>query len=504
MNKKIIILGIVLLLLSSFLLFSNPVFAEESNEVVDLDIDSDNNNEYASPDRSTYEDEIEAEPPGKYISINDNFIPLILEIGSDLVLETVAYRFDFDSTYCKIWRTPQQSTVSDEIFAYTSYVHTIWILGDMNGDGMFNGFDIDPFMIALNNQSHFENMYPNVTADSVGDINGDGIFNDDDIGPFNDYLGSSEIRYVSPYFWIEGVQESSEVVTIYAMVDFDEDLITDKYDSVQITVIDEPTESQLIIEAPTSVEEGEIVEVRVSTEEGSVKNVAVTFAGDTILTNNLGIATFTAPYVDSDQEHIITVSKDGYLSASATITVENIPDSMQLKISNPSSVKEDEEFDIYVTVNGALISGVSVQFSDTTKITNDNGICTFIAPPVTEDTSFLITASKEGYQSASATATVTDKKGWIFGVVNGIDGNPIENAIICVTISTTDDHSNSDCTPFTDSDGQYDKEISTGSYAVTASKQGYETSVEDNVLVKALKTTWRLECKSELLPCRLP
>jgi hypothetical protein len=56
-------------------------------------------------------------------------------------------------------------------------------LGDMNCDGALNGYDIDPFVLALTDPPGYEQAFPNCTI-SRGDINGDGSINGYDIDPF--------------------------------------------------------------------------------------------------------------------------------------------------------------------------------------------------------------------------------------------------------------------------------------------------------------------------------
>ena len=58
------------------------------------------------------------------------------------------------------------------------------LLGDANGDGVFNNGDIASFVLALTNAAAYQAMYPNVDSDVVLDMNGDGFFNNGDIGGF--------------------------------------------------------------------------------------------------------------------------------------------------------------------------------------------------------------------------------------------------------------------------------------------------------------------------------
>jgi hypothetical protein len=61
-------------------------------------------------------------------------------------------------------------------------------LGDMNCDGSFDGFDIDPFFVALGNPDIYRQQYPDCDIMN-GDINGDGAMDGFDINPFFDLLG---------------------------------------------------------------------------------------------------------------------------------------------------------------------------------------------------------------------------------------------------------------------------------------------------------------------------
>ena len=60
--------------------------------------------------------------------------------------------------------------------------------GDMNGDGLLNAFDIDPFVVALADPTEYEAQYPNIDRRCAGDINDDGAFDAFDIGAFLEIL----------------------------------------------------------------------------------------------------------------------------------------------------------------------------------------------------------------------------------------------------------------------------------------------------------------------------
>jgi hypothetical protein len=56
-------------------------------------------------------------------------------------------------------------------------------LGDQNCDGALNAFDIDPFVLALNDPAAYAEQHPGCGV-VLADINGDGQVNAFDIDPF--------------------------------------------------------------------------------------------------------------------------------------------------------------------------------------------------------------------------------------------------------------------------------------------------------------------------------
>ncbi len=72
-----------------------------------------------------------------------------------------------------------------ERFALPKFgVGSSFVLGDANGNGVFNNGDIAAFVMALTNVIAYQAMYPNVDPDEVLDINGDGFFDNGDIASF--------------------------------------------------------------------------------------------------------------------------------------------------------------------------------------------------------------------------------------------------------------------------------------------------------------------------------
>jgi len=56
--------------------------------------------------------------------------------------------------------------------------------GDLNGDGLINAQDINPFVLALTNLSAWQAQYPQLDILVVGDCSGDSLFNAGDINSF--------------------------------------------------------------------------------------------------------------------------------------------------------------------------------------------------------------------------------------------------------------------------------------------------------------------------------
>ena len=67
-------------------------------------------------------------------------------------------------------------------------------VGDFNGDGTFDNFDIAPFELALADPAAFRAAYPFVVAPtSIGDMNGSGMLDNFDIAPFEELLAPSGV-----------------------------------------------------------------------------------------------------------------------------------------------------------------------------------------------------------------------------------------------------------------------------------------------------------------------
>jgi hypothetical protein len=123
-----------------------------------------------------------------------------------------------------------------------------------------------------------------------------------------------------------------------------------------------------------------------------------------------------APSVDSDTAYSITANKTGYLNNQTTITILNSggsppppPPPTQLVISNPSSITEGITFYAIVSANGHTIEGATVYFNNHSYNTIANGSVQLTAPQVEQNTLYIISATKTGYQNGASSITVVDE-----------------------------------------------------------------------------------------------
>ena len=173
--------------------------------------------------------------------------------------------------------------------------------------------------------------------------------------------------------------------------------------------------SQIVLEIPESVTEGESFIVYVYGPE--VEGFAVGFQyGDHITlqenTGPDGSVTLTAPLVDEDTSFIITARKKGHKPCHARITILNNDEMPLMELEIPQSVIEGESFVVFV--HGSEIEGVAVgfQYGDLFIVegyTGPDGSVTLTAPMVDEDTIFRIIARKTGYPAFGASITILNK-----------------------------------------------------------------------------------------------
>ncbi len=170
---------------------------------------------------------------------------------------------------------------------------------------------------------------------------------------------------------------------------------------------EESTPDQLVISIKNLVvSERNSFIVTVLSNGDPVSDVRVSFAGVSKTTNALGTITLTAPEVNADEEFTLSVTKTGYLPDSVTIKVENSEDELTLEMDIPGYVYEEDVFQVSVTANNLPVENVQIGFNQELYQTDTNGQITLTAPSVSQDTEFIITASKTGYINAQDTLTV--------------------------------------------------------------------------------------------------
>lgn len=90
-----------------------------------------------------------------------------------------------------------------------------FLLADMNGDGVVNNFDIQPFETALTNADQYRTNFPAVVNYKLrGDINDDGVFNNFDIQPFEQLLTSQLAAVPEPPAWLLAVLGGGAIVAM--------------------------------------------------------------------------------------------------------------------------------------------------------------------------------------------------------------------------------------------------------------------------------------------------
>lgn len=185
----------------------------------------------------------------------------------------------------------------------------------------------------------------------------------------------------------------------------------------------------------------------VEVEDGSnnkIEGATVNFNGTDYTTDVSGAINITAPEVAVDTDYTITATKTGYNDApSVQITVQDVilPD---LTVNAAVSVNERDTFTVTITDLGSPVDGVDVLFNSTTLTTNAQGQVTFTAPAVVVDSSFSITANKQGYNegtdsinvlqvaeslSLSHPANVQEETNFVVVVTNNF-GDLVENATV--------------------------------------------------------------------------
>jgi len=239
--------------------------------------------------------------------------------------------------------------------------------------------------------------------------------------------------------------------------------------------------NKLKLHAPSSVMEGKQFLVVVTANDRPVERALVVFLNGSFFTDRNGTVILRAPMVEHTTAFEITASKPGYIPDRVWIKVidNHLP---ELTMEYPSPVMEGERFMVIVTAGNETVDNARVVFCNRTYYTNSSGIAILVAPYVDHDTTEMIYVTKEGYRPCRGRITILDNPmtyGWIYGTVCDTSFNPLGNASVCaIQFNET-----VDCTS-TDGLGRYILYVPIGTYEVEASKPGYVTEVQRDVLVR--------------------
>lgn len=189
----------------------------------------------------------------------------------------------------------------------------------------------------------------------------------------------------------------------------------------------------------TVVEEGGTIKVTVKDQNnnGLVGALVGLIGYTSAVTGFGGVATLTAPSVDSDKLIEIVVEKEGYdlTDGSKYITVKNL----ELYFSEVESEIDENE---YITgkvldQNGFPVNKANINFGGNEASTNSNGYFSVQAPLVTDDELVALTATKKkngiDYDSANQEIYVKDvfeNIAVVKCIVKNANGSNMEDALV--------------------------------------------------------------------------
>jgi hypothetical protein len=156
-------------------------------------------------------------------------------------------------------------------------------------------------------------------------------------------------------------------------------------------------------------------------------------------------------------------------ATSVTIQYKNSQDIWINIVEDFENLDESYNWDTSTVSNGVTYWLKVILKEDS----NSDGVYETIIDEDTSDSSFEIN-------------NYVPTEGWIYGWVteNKEDSEvPIEDAIVCVTITKETDSTTNKCV-YTDEDGEYTVTIPIGTYTISASKDGYVTATVPNTLVQ--------------------
>ena len=252
---------------------------------------------------------------------------------------------------------------------------------------------------------------------------------------------------------------------------------------------------------PPSPPPGTITGTATDAEDGSpIVGATVTEGDRTTTTDASGGYTITDIPPGTYQ---VTASKSGYYSSSLTVTVvsgsQALADFSLTEVILPGSITGS----VTDAQDGSPIAGATVTDGTRTATTDSSGEYTVADVPAGD---YEVTASKEGYETSPLTVNVISGSttlanfslsevilpGTIIGqVTDAEDGSPIAGAVVTDGTRTTN----------TDASGEYTiADVPAGTYQVTASKSGYESSMSTVTVVQGGTAVINFSLNTKLAP----
>ncbi len=111
-----------------------------------------------------------------------------IEASAPFVEKAITFEFTY-------YMSPQRGGLAAGLYSdYLDYVQSVLppppLVGDLNGDGVLNAFDVSAFELALADRAAYELLHPDLAPDLLGDLNGDGVLDAFDLAPFEALLAS--------------------------------------------------------------------------------------------------------------------------------------------------------------------------------------------------------------------------------------------------------------------------------------------------------------------------
>ncbi len=87
--------------------------------------------------------------------------------------------------------------------------------GDMNGDGLINENDVNPFVLALTDRMDYESLYPWIDVEATGDVNDNGSFDFGDVRDFKLLVSSFSNGFTKSLSASSAIPEPSSPLLCY-------------------------------------------------------------------------------------------------------------------------------------------------------------------------------------------------------------------------------------------------------------------------------------------------